>query len=93
MLNNEKGELEDLLTGDNLIGQLLSFSRSLLESVFKYVETVRQKAVDAAKLLRVTGEEKNEKDPAKQAARSKILRKGMSFYANNSAHIDIVRND
>jgi inositol 1,4,5-triphosphate receptor type 1 len=51
ILNNEKGELEDLLTGDNIVGQLISFARSLIESVLKYVDTVKKKAVDAVKSL------------------------------------------
>lgn len=92
ILNNEKSDLEDLLTGDNLIGQLILFSTSLIESVLKYIETVKQKAVDAAKILIVLGEE-NKKDPAKQAARSKRLRSAMKFFSTNSSHIDIVRND
>jgi hypothetical protein len=33
------------------------------------------------------------KDPVKQQARTKILKKAMKFYAENTSHIDIVRND
>ncbi|KAL4462524.1 hypothetical protein ABPG74_000354 [Tetrahymena malaccensis] len=93
ILNNDKNELESLLTGDNMVGQLISFARSLIESVYRYVDAVKQKTVEAVKNQIKIADSDDKKSQAKQAAKISILKKAMNFFASNSAHIDIVRNE
>ncbi|EGR32738.1 MIR domain protein [Ichthyophthirius multifiliis] len=96
ILNKKKGDIEDLLTGDNIIGQLISFSRSLIESVLNYMQQVQQMSEQAAKKLqktKISSEEQKQELEKKATERKTILKKAVDFFAQNTSHIDIFRNE
>ncbi|KAL4438400.1 hypothetical protein ABPG74_009439 [Tetrahymena malaccensis] len=94
----EKNALVSFLTGDNLIGNIVTFVKSFIESSIKTAQSIKNQAQKQIKTLREQpSEEEDElarrKLQAKQQEKFKEnLQKAVKFLFKNTAHIEVLRN-
>ncbi|CAD8132784.1 unnamed protein product [Paramecium pentaurelia] len=100
-LKQDKGALEDLLFGDNIIGQLVSFVMSFANS---WIDLMNQIKKEAQKQIanqnqgpdqqdKQKKEKHAEQKEEKKAEKLKQAKRAFDFFYKNSASIEVVRNN
>ncbi|CAD8059333.1 unnamed protein product [Paramecium primaurelia] len=92
-LKQDKGTLEDLLFGDNIIGQLVSFVMSFVNSWIDLMNQIKKEAQKQMATQIQTSEQLEKQEREKKAEKAKLVKKAFDFFYKNSASIEVVRNN
>lgn len=94
ILKEDSGTLEGLLFGDNILGQLASFGTSFLKGGLAYAQKLKKMTYDKIKANLEMDEAERMKLLKEKEEKKKIrLKSAFFFFANNSARIEVLRDD
>ncbi|CAD8068825.1 unnamed protein product [Paramecium sonneborni] len=92
-LKQDKGTLEDLLFGDNIVGQLVSFVMSFANSWIDLMNQIKKEAQKQMAGQTLTQEQLDKQEREKKAEKIKLVKKAFDFFYKNSASIEVIRNN
>ncbi|CAD8103545.1 unnamed protein product [Paramecium sonneborni] len=92
-LKQDKGTLEDLLFGDNIVGQLVSFVMSFANSWIDLMNQIKKEAYKQMINQNQTPEQLEKQVREKKAEKVKLVKRAFDFFYKNSASIEVVRSN